>query len=141
MMNSKDSAENSKKSQKAFNLAVGSNLRRLRNLKGWNQEVVADVLGKKDYTAYGKIEQGYSSLSLEDAVKVAKLYDVSLDHILNPELPEAKSVTLKNGYAYEVPTGKNVVSMTVELNGSREELERQYQLLLHINSLLAGEKK
>lgn len=130
----------SKSDVKDFNQKIGTNLRRLRTQKGLSQENVADELGRKDYTAYGKIEQGNTALSFVDAVKVAKLFKVSLDQILNPEqdIPFVARDTFQEKY---LTAQKNSVSMMVQLTGSDEDLQRQFELLTNINTLLASQKK
>ncbi|RZS94713.1 helix-turn-helix domain-containing protein [Cecembia calidifontis] len=42
---------------------IAENLRKHRVLRGYTQEYIAEYLGKKDYTAYSRYEQGRSNLN------------------------------------------------------------------------------
>lgn len=57
-------------------------LRQLRAKKSFTQEAIAEELGC-DYTTYGKIEKGTIGLTVERAIRLAYLFEVSLDELLN----------------------------------------------------------
>jgi len=54
----------------------------LRKESGFTQQKVADYLGI-DRSNYSKYELGKLEISIEILVKLARLYDVSADYILN----------------------------------------------------------
>ena len=74
---------------------VGDNIKKLRKEKGLQQKQIAIELGI-DQSNYNKIENGKREPSLDLLNKLAGLFGVSVDDILNPgkELPkEAVSYT------------------------------------------------
>lgn len=73
-----------KKESNKFYKRVGENLRRLRFKHNYTQEYLADTIGRKNYSSYGKIESGEARLSIEDAAKLSKLYKLSIDELLDP---------------------------------------------------------
>lgn len=59
--------------------------RRIRNLRednDWTQQKVADMLfiNRRTYAAY---ENGVNSMTPETLIKIAKIYGVSVDYLLN----------------------------------------------------------
>ena len=56
-------------------------IRQLREARGLTQADVADEL-MCDQSLYSKYERGVRSLPLESAVRLAKYYGVSLDHLV-----------------------------------------------------------
>lgn len=66
----------------AIRKAYTKTLRQLRAKKGFTQEAIAGALGC-DYTTYGKIEKGSIGLTIERAIHLAFLFEVSLDELLN----------------------------------------------------------
>ncbi len=58
------------------------NLRRLREKNELKQEYIAKKLGVTK-SQYSRIENGETTLSLEKALILADLYDISLDELLN----------------------------------------------------------
>ena len=60
---------------------LAKNLKMLRNQYGYTQTFVAESIGIKvqSYSAY---ENGITVPTLQNFVKLAKLYDVSLDELL-----------------------------------------------------------
>ena len=52
-----------------------------RNGKPWTQQDVADLLGIR-YQSYQAYERGVSTPSLENLLKLAEIYDVSLDYLV-----------------------------------------------------------
>ena len=61
---------------------IGEKLKELRNENGWTQQQVADRIGvsRVNYTRY---ETGASQPDFEILVKLADLFDVSLDYIFD----------------------------------------------------------
>ena len=64
---------------------IGDKIRKVRELKGYKQEYVADELGMS-VTAYGNLERGESSPSFDRLEEIAKVLEVSVQDILN--IPE-----------------------------------------------------
>lgn len=60
---------------------LGSILSNLRNSKNWTQTDVANKLGIA-YQSYQAYERGVSLPTLQNFVKLADLYDVSLDYLI-----------------------------------------------------------
>lgn len=109
---------------------IAENLRKHRVLRGYTQEYIAEFLGKKDYTAYSRYEQGRSNLKMEDAIKLADLYEVDVQELIsvspsvNPHIDHGKK-------------SSGLVSVLVDLDGSSEKLDSHIQRLKKINDLIA----
>lgn len=69
---------------------VGENLKILRNAQNFNQSTVAEYLGLKNHTIISYYESGERSISLEHLNKLADLFGVDLDDILNKKPNEQK---------------------------------------------------
>ena len=68
---------------------IGDKIRKVRELKGYKQEYVADKLGMS-VTAYGNIERGDSSLSFDRLEEIAAVMEVAVQDILN--IPEQLNI-------------------------------------------------
>lgn len=117
---------------------IGDNLKELRLEHNYTQEYIGEVLGKTDYTAYQRLEHGKSELKFSDAYKLAKLYKIPMEHIFNPDLREEDSLLLKEPPAASYSKKKNLVQITVNLDGSEDFLEHQIDLLRGLNKVIAG---
>jgi transcriptional regulator with XRE-family HTH domain len=115
---------------------IAHGLRRLREQKNYSQEYVADRLGKKEATAYSRIEQGRTELKFDDAFKLASLYKVSMERIYDPELKESNVETWADSRAKYETVHK--LNLQVTLDGSPETLQRQVELLQSVNQVLAA---
>ena len=62
----------------------GDNIKRLRKNKGLKQQEIAELLGVKRNT-YSDWENGKTDPSFENLVKLADLFDVSLDWLFGRE--------------------------------------------------------
>ncbi len=78
-MNYKISSNLERKMQELYRLA--ENLKRLRLQYGYSQSHVADVLGIRP-PSYHAYEAGIAIPTLKNFIKLAKLYDVSLDDLI-----------------------------------------------------------
>jgi transcriptional regulator with XRE-family HTH domain len=115
-------------------MEISSILKKLRLQHDYKQTYVADILGIH-YTTYGKYESGKVRLDIEDAKKLADLYNLSLDQFYN-----------FGGYNYPEPAivneaevnriGKKTITVLVELDGSKKTEEHWHVLLKEINELL-----
>ena len=75
---------------------VGDKIRKVRELKGYKQEYVADQLGMS-VTAYGNLERGDSSPSYDRLEEIAKVLEVSVVDILNiPDEINIHSISSSN---------------------------------------------
>ncbi len=118
-----------------FKSKIAEGLRLLRVEKGYSQEYLAEVMGKTDYTGYGRIEQGRTELKFEDAYKLARLYDIPMEHIFDPDLRH-QSNTMSD-VATPAYGRKNMVQVTVFLDGTLDGLKKQCEMLESFNQVLA----
>jgi transcriptional regulator with XRE-family HTH domain len=109
---------------------IAENLRKHRVLRGYTQEYIAEYLGKKDYTAYSRYEQGRSNLKMEDAIKLASLYEVDVQELISisPTVQMSSDNSKKSN---------GLISVLVDLDGSSSSLENNIIRLKKINELLA----
>lgn len=119
-----------------FKVKIAEGLRNLRVKKNYSQEYVADRLGKNDYTGYQRIESGRTELKFEDAYKLAKLYKVPMEQIFNPEDDSFDSILVSEP-PKEYYKKKNLVQITVNLDGSEDFLEQQIKMLRGMNKLVS----
>jgi transcriptional regulator with XRE-family HTH domain len=112
---------------------IAENLRKHRVLRGYTQEYIAEYLGKRDYTAYSRYEQGRSNLKMEDAIKLANLYEVDVQELI--------SVTPSvSAYSDNGKKNNGMISILVDLDGSSNTLESNIHRLKRINDLLARQE-
>ncbi len=62
-------------------LEIGRNIRRIREIKNYTQEAVADMIGLS-VTAYGDIERGKSDVNFARLADIAKALDVKEEDIV-----------------------------------------------------------
>lgn len=63
---------------------IGKNIRKLRQLKGWNQSEVAKIL-EISIPAYSKIETGMTDINITRLAQIAEIFGVlSIDIIAQP---------------------------------------------------------
>lgn len=111
---------------------IAENLRKHRVLRGYTQEYIAEYLGKKDYTAYSRYEQGRSNLKMEDAIKLADLYEVDVQELISI------APTVNNHVESPKKTnGNGQISVLVDLDGTQNSLENNISRLKKINELIA----
>lgn len=114
---------------------IAENLRKHRVLRGYTQEYIAEYLGKKDYTAYSRYEQGRSNLKMEDAMKLAELYEVEVQELIST----APSVSLQQE-SFKKNGNHGQISVLVDLDGSPNSLESSILRLKKINELIARQE-
>ena len=89
---------------------VGDKIRKVRELKGYKQEYVADQLNMS-VTAYGNLERGDSSPSFDRLEEIAKVLEVSVVDILNiPDHINVQQISNSNN----VGVGINYYDQTSE---------------------------
>lgn len=74
---------------------IGENIKRIRKDKGLQQKQVALEIGL-DQSNYNKIENGKREPSIEVLNKLANLFGVTVDDILNPDKELPKEVTVED---------------------------------------------
>ncbi|AGA78243.1 helix-turn-helix domain-containing protein [Echinicola vietnamensis] len=116
--------------EKELKQHIAENLRKYRVLRGFTQEYIADYLGKKDYTAYSRYEQGRSNLKMDDAIKLSELYDVQIQELVNG------SPSIKHKHVNGTSVQGNHFSVMVSLDGSMDTLENQLKRLKRLNTLI-----
>lgn len=115
-------------------------LYQLRTLNKLSQENVAEELGV-DYTTYARYEKGKTDLKLSHAQKLAQLYGLTLDELYNygeyqvPKKEKTVVQDLLDEYAHKP---KKTVSITVELDGSKESETKWIKLISEINKVVKG---
>jgi len=78
-----------------------SNFSFLRKQKGYTQEEIGKKLDK-DYSSIGKWEKGINSPSMEDAFKVAELFNVDIADILTKDLRFEDNIVENNDKLFEI---------------------------------------
>lgn len=111
---------------------IAENLRKHRVLRGYTQEYIAEYLGKKDYTAYSRYEQGRSNLKMEDAIRLAELYELDVQELVS--VAPSVQYSPEN---HKRTNGNGQISVLVDLDGSQNSLENSISRLKKINDLIA----
>ena len=62
-------------------MQIGSKIRKIRELRGYSQEVVADLLGITQ-NSYSKIESGTTNVTVKRLYEIAKVFEVEVPTIL-----------------------------------------------------------
>ncbi|MHA6647247.1 helix-turn-helix domain-containing protein [Aerococcus urinae] len=65
-----------------MNLITGERIKELREIHGWTQQKLSDLLEMKSYTSITKWEQGNNLPRGGEIIKLCKLFDVSSDYLL-----------------------------------------------------------
>lgn len=66
------------------------NLRYLRRRNGFSQDFIAQFLHKKSYTTIQKWETGDSQPSIKECLALCRLFNVSIDDLINVDLEESE---------------------------------------------------
>lgn len=109
----------------------------LREEHKYSQEYLSEYLGKNDYSTYGKIENGKSRISNYDLYKIASLYNISVEELINPSYHSKKEVVqLSNEDQAVYHYKKNTLNINIELDGSDLTLDKSLDMIKKINELL-----
>ena len=81
-------------------MEVATNIKRLREQQGFIQKQIAHELGI-GYSNYNKMENGAREPSVIELQKLAKLYNITVDELLNPEETTPKEVFIADKTASE----------------------------------------
>lgn len=117
-------------------MIIGQGLKSLRLDRNYTQEFVASVLGNADGTSVYRLESGKVDLKLEDAMKLAELYDVSVDRIYNPKRTKEEELSDNPRSSYGL---RNQIHLSIILDGTPKNLQKQIEMLTKVNAALAGE--
>lgn len=118
---------------------IGQRIKRFREDRKITQDVVAEKLGITQ-TAYSKIENNQSKLSVERLKEIAKILDVPEDELLNTEANVFNFTNNKtaNGYAiYQGDTSQLIETVEIlkaELNQLRLEREKFLAIISQLSS-------
>lgn len=119
---------------------IGKKLLELRKKKGLTQTEVAQYINKSHF-AYCNYENGKRMISLEDLTKLAFLYDVSIDDIINSSITynRKKTINFKN---YNITGVMNSVTIDFDDENiilySINKFETEY--FLKCNDVIYNEK-
>ncbi len=115
---------------------IAFQLKSLRTKKNYTQEYVAELLKMGDYTAYHRLEHGKTILKFEVAFKLAKIFGVKMEELMNPiEKDQDECDNLqRDSYLW---IKKNSLQLVILLDGDEINLARQIELLKEMNGFLA----
>lgn len=88
-------------------LEIGNNIRRIREIKNYTQEAVADMVGMS-VTAYGDIERGKSDVNFARLGQIAEALDVKPEEIVTFASNVFNNTVNDNGYAVNNGNVNNV---------------------------------
>jgi len=74
---------------------IAANIRKLREERDFTQKQIAAELSI-GYSNYNKMENGFREPSVEELQKLAKLYDITVDELINPEDITPKEVVIQD---------------------------------------------
>lgn len=118
-----------------FRSKIANGLKTLRLQKNYSQEYLSDKLGKTDSSAYQRIEAGRTELKFEDAFKLATIYNISMEHIFDPDLRRSTEGFSEDRELYQP---KSRIQISVTLDGQEQTLQHQIELLTNVNKALAS---
>ena len=67
-------------------MSFSNNLKYLRKQKNYSQDYLAEQLGYKSFTTIQKWESGIAEPSVDVLKKLARMFNVSMDELLNEDL-------------------------------------------------------
>jgi transcriptional regulator with XRE-family HTH domain len=76
-------------------MTLDNNIKHIREQKNLKQIEVANYIGV-DKSAYSKIEKGVRSLAVEELQKMAQLFDMTTDQIINYDGAIPQEITLED---------------------------------------------
>ncbi len=115
--------------------SIAQGLKSLRVEKNYTQEHVASILGAADGSAVYRLESGKAELKLDDAAKLAELYEVSIDEIYDPS--KRKNPLMAADLDRASYGKKPALQVSVNLDGSPVTLQKQIEMLTKVNAILA----
>lgn len=110
-------------------------MRKLRALKNYSQEYVAERIGV-DLSTYSRYERGETSPRLEQAVNLADLYDMTVDEFYHYEDPDhVPKNAAESGPNYQKVSK---IMVTIELDGMDNSFRRVVEKLSALNKALSN---
>lgn len=108
-------------------------LKILREINNYTQAYVAEDVLEISKTTYGRLETNPQKLTVEQAIKLSKLYNVSLANLQSEEAPiilfresSAKNTTLNNGSSAKMkPPDTDIEKINLLLRSEIEFLKKQ----------------
>lgn len=113
-------------------MSIPEILYQLRTKHKYSQENVALELGV-DYTTYARYEAGKTEIKASQAQKLAELYGLSIDEFYHYG---SKNTKVSEPEAVYNKTPKNKLSLTVELDGTEETINKWLRLLPELNKVM-----
>lgn len=114
-----------KQTEKQFKIAIGTNIKRLREGKGIRQQAMADILGITA-PAYSKVESGTTDPSIYRLLTIAKTLDAPLHAIIDhPLVPKGDAEIEEIRKKYNEANEKIIQLQSKLLNKQREDKLRQ----------------
>jgi transcriptional regulator with XRE-family HTH domain len=80
-------------------VAIGNNIRRFREMRGYSQDYMANMLGLTQ-SAYGKIEKQAVKLTIDRLQQIAEILEIDLANLIN-----AKNQNIFNLYNNQYANG------------------------------------
>ena len=113
-------------------MQVGSKIRKIRELRGYSQEVVADLLGITQ-NSYSKIESDATNITVKRLYEIAKVLEVEVPTILGFDEKQVFNANFNdssvNGGSDNSVNGGNVVYLENSFNKERELYQAQIKQL------------
>lgn len=114
--------------QEGVLVVLGARVKQLRKERGWSQEELAEAVGAAGAHQISRYENGQTTPSTETVIKLAEVFDVSLDYLL---IEGAARRALRNGdYSFLDRLG--------DVNELSEE--ERASVLLFVEALLARKR-
>lgn len=118
---------------------IGDKIRKVRELKGYKQEYVAEKVGLS-VTAYGNIERNDSSLTYDRLEQIANALEVAVQDILNiPEQLSIHTITNAHQVGFSHTYNDNRTGTEAELEVFKQtiaHLEKEIEYLRQQNTQL-----
>ncbi|GEM_PF-3025029 len=112
----------------------GRYLKHLRESHDYKQDYISDLLGFDSYSSYGKYERGQSKLHIDQAIKLAELYGMTLDEFVTM----SKALPGKVAEAATVYNRSESATLIVEIDGNEGKMNRAIEMIKKMNAVLAG---
>lgn len=116
---------------------LGERLKELREKRGWTKTYVANRIGIKTLSTYANYEYGLREPDNETLIRLADLYEISMDAIMGREEKKTASSSDEDEFDKWV-NNPEVYKFYKEFNESPEE---RRQALLAVWEILKNQKK
>jgi transcriptional regulator with XRE-family HTH domain len=101
-----------------INCFIGRRITELRLQKGWSQSQLAEAIGKDSATAISYFESGARKVSIDDLIKIAKVFDKTIADFLprtatDQVEPKDFALKLRSNYnSLDKETEKSILDFT-----------------------------